>query len=149
MHFCLLSGYNLNSVWSRFRSHTSESSFKEYSQKLLQAFSLDSIIKQCNMCVQGGIMFYSLKHVLYHKWQLFPCKRVVKSINIIYTLCTLFYKNAIEKTLYKIDKWIMSIEIIQWNTKWFIIVAMYDCKQIFYHLISTCISLHLNVTFRK
>ena len=40
---------------------------------------------------------------------------VVKSINImyIYTLCTLFYKKAIEKTLYKIEKFIMSIEIIQ------------------------------------
>jgi len=79
-------------------------------------------------------VFYSIKHVLYHKWQLFPCKRVVKSINIIYTLCTLFYKNAIEKTLYKIDKWIMSIEIIQWNTKWFIILVMY-CKTLFHHVI--------------
>jgi len=85
-------------------------------------------------------VFYSIKHVLYHKWQLFPCKRVVKSINIIYTLCTLFYKKAKEKTLYKIDKWIMCIEIIQCNQK-MVHNFSYVLQKIFYHLISICISL--------
>ena len=68
--------------------HASESLFKEYSQKLLQAISLDSIIKQCNTCVQE-------KSVLFNKTcfisQMTVGPSLVKSINIIHIQRISFY----------------------------------------------------------